>query len=259
MRDILNDKQKRRKRNVRKVTWPLLVPIVLVLFGFGVYKIWSNIYAKRCISGIPEPTQTDIESGEVGKEYDAKAINGRSYHIKMEYLARYDIKGLVVATYDYYDGKTTYDMAFPRDLSLSWGKMAELNNSITYKHGNRKLSFQVSLGSQLSRNEMHQTSNNHLTTDNEEILKKIRKVRNGDYIELKGYLVHANVSSDAGSFELTSSLTRLDHMDGAFDRTNTGCEVIYVEEIYWLNDDGSMSIPVLPSIIVSSLRTKGHK
>ena len=73
------------------------------------------------------------------------------------------------------------------------------------------------------------SSNNHLIPANDVIKREIKKIKRGDYVEIKGYLVDINGSNSGdGSFYWNSSKSREDTGDGS-------CEVIYVTDIEWLD------------------------
>ena len=63
------------------------------------------------------------------------------------------------------------------------------------------------------------------------------RIKAGNYVELKGYLVSIIVTDKDTTkpFTATSSLVRNDHMDSIFDTTNTGCEIFFVTSVDWLD------------------------
>lgn len=70
-------------------------------------------------------------------------------------------------------------------------------------------------------------SNNHLIPSNDNIEKLIKKIKENDYIKLKGYLVNAKTKKASTMDSFDSSISRVDTGGGA-------CEVIYVTDITWL-------------------------
>ena len=232
--------KKHQKRSENRYMTRIIVGIVAVVVIFVGYKVVNGIYANRTIDGIPEPVQINLSGGKSEEHIVHGSEVGRpDYEMKMKYLAEYDIEGLVIDTYHFKD-ETAYDKSFPVDVSLGWGAFAANRNLIDCNNGPRKLSCSASeenikkIG--VGRKVFDMMSNNHLSPSSREIYDKIMKIRAGDHIEIKGYLVHVEVVDDKGDrFEATSSLSRTDHMDGAFDRTNTGCELIYVTSIEWLD------------------------
>jgi hypothetical protein len=61
------------------------------------------------------------------------------------------------------------------------------------------------------------------------------KVKNRDYIEIKGYLVEGSFIEDKGYVStFRSSLVRNDDGGFGFDR-KTSCEIIYITDLEWLD------------------------
>lgn len=218
--------------------------LLIVLVGAGMVMIPTWQHAHRSIAGIPEPIQIDIDEAiAAGRVKEArKTISGKGYSVKMKYLAEYDIRGLVVTLDDYdKEGASAFDMAIPRDISMAWGKAAEYASEIKWGHAARALSYSYSSDvlrkagvSGIQFDAM--ASNNHMIIEEGELRNKLKKVKVGDYIEMKGYLVNAEIYNSAGQLERTveSSLTRSDHVEYAFD-TRTSCEVMYLTSLDWLD------------------------
>lgn len=226
----------RKKRRVLFLT-PLVIIGVLVAIFLPRY-----LYEHRTINGIPEPVQVDmadivarVKDGE--KIETEKTITGNGFRVKMEYLATYDIKGLVV-TLDDYDtkrGATAFDLAIPRDLSIVWGYSAINADKIKYGHSERALNYKYSSG--LDRQKViASTSNNHIIVEEGELRQRLKKVRKGDYIEMKGYLVAGEIDDGNGGEKLSfhSSTVRTDHVERPFDM-KTSCEIIYLTDLEWLD------------------------
>ena len=228
-----------KKPMSRRKRLALIVFIVLIA-GFAVYEVWEYIHTHRSIADIPEPIQIDLPSSEQLKTYTVHGADfGRpDYEMEMNYLAEYAIKGLVIGTKHMPD-ETAYDKSFPADVSLAWGLYAANRDAMECKNGPRKLSCTYKnedlarIGA--NRSILNLVSNNHLSPSSSGIYDQIMRIRAGDYVEIKGYLVRVKVHSGSETFSATSSLVRTDRMDGSFDRTNTGCEMIYVTSIDWLD------------------------
>ena len=73
-------------------------------------------------------------------------------------------------------------------------------------------------------------SNNHLVPSNSKIRKQIKKIKPGDMIQIKGYLMNAYWQQKNGYYEWETSTNRYDHGSGA-------CEIIYVTEVKWLKPE----------------------
>lgn len=236
---ITKKRQKSEKRVVRRI-----VCIALILVAvYAVFKIPAEIHAHRTIAGIPEPVQIDIADLDIAET--TKTIDRDGYWAELEYLASYDIKGLVVALDDY-DHKigevSAFDKAIPRDLSLTWGVSAQYSNKIKWSHGGRAVKWEYTPDLWQSRglsehDFINSISNNHLITDDKSIYRKIKRVRRGDYIEMKGYLVRGKITDKKTGYEYTfsSSLVRDDYTRNMLKDSSTSCEIIYLTSIEWLD------------------------
>ena len=216
--------------------------VLLCIFGVPMYNSWQHSH--RNIAGIPEPVQVDIDDAiAAGRVRDVhKKISGKGFSVEMTYLAEYTIQGLVV-TLDDYDsaGASAFDLAIPRDISMAWGKAAEYATDIKWAHAARSLSYEYSWSTLQkigvsSRELGMMSSNNHVIVEGDEIYKALKQVKIGDYIEMKGYLVKADIYDGAGQLvrSIHSSLVRDDHVEYAFD-TRTSCEVLFLTDLRWLD------------------------
>ena len=203
----------------------------------------------RTIANIPEPRQVMLTNNVSNTDDDGyarydleKTIKGDGYEVKMNFLATYEIDGLVVAMSDY-DNKdaSAFDKAFPRDLSLAWGKAAEISDKIEWSHPARALKLKYNTDTlrknNVTRGELlSSVSNNHILPGEGDLRKIIKRVRLGDYIRMKGYLVRAEIFDTNGVTVrvISSSLTRTDHIEHAFDM-RTSCEVLYLTDLQWLD------------------------
>ena len=236
---ITKKRQKNEKRVVRRIACIALILVAV----YAVFKIPAEIHAHRTIAGIPEPVQIDIAVLDIADT--TKTIDRDGYWAELEYLASYDIKGLVVALDDY-DHKigevSAFDKAIPRDLSLTWGVSAQYSNKIKWSHGGRAVKWEYTPDLWQSRglsehDFINSISNNHLITDDKSIYRKIKRVRRGDYIEMKGYLVRGKITDKKTGYEYTfsSSLVRDDYTRNMLKDSSTSCEIIYLTSIEWLD------------------------
>lgn len=236
---IAKKRQKSEKRVVRCIACIALILVAV----YAVFKIPAEIHAHRTIAGIPEPVQIDIADLDIAET--TKTIDRDGYWAELEYLASYDIKGLVVALDDY-DHKigevSAFDKAIPRDLSLTWGVSAQYSNKIKWSHGGRAVKWEYTPDLWQSRglsehDFINSISNNHLITDDKSIYRKIKRVRRGDYIEMKGYLVRGKITDKKTGYEYTfsSSLVRDDYTRNMLKDSSTSCEIIYLTSIEWLD------------------------
>ena len=204
----------------------ILAGVGALIIGAIVYFVYLNGYT-RAIAGIRPPLQT-----AAGNRVETIQKNNYTCTITCKYA--YDIEALVVHTKDY-NGSSVDDLLSPRDLALAWGIAAELNDKVDFRwnQGNRFYSFMVNddclqmVGS--VNNVISHSSNNHIIPANDDIKGKVMKIRRGDHIRLKGYLVNVDaVREDGYRYHWYSSTVRTDSGDGA-------CEVIYVTDVEWLD------------------------
>jgi hypothetical protein len=232
----------RKKKAENKHKRPFIIAICTIAMCVGAYFFVNWQYAHRSIDDVPEPVQVDVPEEEQGVVHviQGKDLNRPGYQLEMYYLASYDIKGLVIDTHHYND-KTPFDKAFPVDVSIGWGQYAANRGAMDcHNNDQRKLKCEFN-GEELDRLNITRTeminlvSNNHLAPADRDIYFKLERIKPGDYVELKGYLVSMSIlDDDGGSFQATSSLRRTDHMSSVFDTSDTGCEIMLVTSVDWL-------------------------
>ncbi len=197
--------------------------LFLILAAALCYFIIDGKGVRRGIKGIPEPVQKEATGSTQFK------LSG--YDLTITYMASYEIEALVVHTCDY-NGFGIGDRLSPVDLGLAWGKVAEYNGKTDFNwtQGNRWLSWRTdsyaaieSVGGEDAV--MQQASNNHIIPADGTVRRKVKRIRNGDHVRLKGYLVDVyGVKSNGTTFTWNSSLSRSD--TGAH-----ACEVFYVTSV----------------------------
>lgn len=146
----------------------------------------------------------------------------------MKFLARYKVKGKVVAMQQILDRGSWMSAA---DVGIAWGKMVEpkVDQYMRYSQRGRFLNYFFKPGLSVSRKyvQLH-ISNNHILTVSNSMLNVVKNLEVDDDIVFDGYLVELFGTGRRGyKFKWKSSLIRKDTGDGA-------CEVMYVERI-WVN------------------------
>ncbi|MCR5209823.1 MAG: hypothetical protein K6C99_06405 [Lachnospiraceae bacterium] len=211
--------------NQRKRRIIILLTVLLVLLFFAYRNIPKG--KQRSIAGIREPIQTEAS----GEEYTK--VNG--YDISLAYQYAYDIEGLVVCTNDYF-GMSPEDKISPRDVSLAWGKVAEQNVQVGFhwKASERGLKNKVDSREKLAlvgsvEDVLRQCSNNHLITLDTATTNAVKKIKVGDHIRLKGYLVYVDGHHPSKKDFFWYSSTSRD------DIGSTACEIILVKSVEWLD------------------------
>jgi len=150
--------------------------------------------------------------------------NGTDYRIAPRY--QYDLHGLVVS-YAHHNGNFSLhrlwnDHINVADVCVVWSENANASdlNRFEFWNGEFTCNFHTKDTRAWKRFRQDQISNNHLLTDDSRILNKIKQVRIGDQVHIRGWLV--NYSNDEGVFRSTST-TRTDTGNGA-------CETIYLKD-----------------------------
>jgi hypothetical protein len=110
------------------------------------------------------------------------------------------------------------------DLALGWGVMSDQQvlDRITITQGTRWYFTRYEYPAPVSdQSIIRNSSNMHIIPANDWVLKKLREVRRGNILALRGLLV--DVAADSG-FTWTTSLSREDTGNGS-------CEIFYVEYV----------------------------
>jgi hypothetical protein len=211
---------------------------LIIALGYLVYIVaswWYHSGRTRSITGVPEPVQSNVTSEEIRFEK-----NG--WNIIMNYKCSYDIQALVVHTKEYDLTDNMGDAISPVDLLLAWGRVAEKNEEIDFDWSQSNRGGRCVLtDSKLSQfggdmaSVIMQFSNNHIIPAEENVRKDLLRVRRGDHIRIRGYLVNIDGvrKSDGASSYWYSSTVRDDYVDG---EGGQGCEVVYVTNVDWIDD-----------------------
>lgn len=147
--------------------------------------------------------------------------------------ASYEITARVLGK-KYYNSGGMYReaaKAMLMDVALAWGKSAEPDVIDTiwrvkftkFGDGTYGRYLQVGLWSdRMAMQEFYRyVSNNHVIAASQEIRKKLGRLKPGQIVTLKGYLVDFQTKSGQ---RFTTSMSREDHATGA-------CEIVYVENL----------------------------
>ena len=189
----------------------LLGIVCVFLILYGAYDIWSERTLKQPAGVLvaEEPKQENL--------LDAAPFSLRGYRITP--LANFELRARVLAR-EHYRWDAGAKLA-PVDLALGWGPMSDsavLNQLKIWQDG-RWYQFRAEhLPLPVEQLQLH-SANMHMIPADRATEKALQKVRPGQIIHLKGFLVA--VQGDSG-FQWRSSMTRSDSGGGA-------CELIYVE------------------------------
>ncbi|MDP3420988.1 MAG: hypothetical protein Q8S10_08700 [Thiobacillus sp.] len=153
--------------------------------------------------------RTDLPSFRVGN-YDIKSA------------AEFSLEARVLATETYRRGREAE--LSPIDLALGWGPMSDnaVLDRLKISQGNRFYFYRWSDRPPIPPSDIVENSANmHMIPATDEIRRRLDKVRVGQVVALRGYLVR--VQSPDG-WRWNSSMTRRDTGNGA-------CEVVWVKDL----------------------------
>lgn len=111
-------------------------------------------------------------------------------------FSEYEVEARVLSIKRYYFDEQA--RLSPADFVLGWGKMSDssVTDEIDISQDDRDYEWESDT-MPISKDEINSNSiNMHIIPENEKIAHRIKEVRNGDLIQIKGYLV--NVRSTAG-------------------------------------------------------------
>ena len=179
---------------------------------------------------LDEPLQTTVRQAA----FQAR-IGAVDYTVQPLY--RYELAGLVVSRHN---SKVWWDYAHKEwkdelnavDLCVVWGGNVATGAYRPLSYSSDQWTCHAVTGSSEAWQAFDPSalSNNHLLTDNPELARRLRDVRIGDQIRLRGYLAEYSHKVGAG-FHRGTSITRNDSGNGA-------CETIFVEEFEVLERGG---------------------
>lgn len=192
--------------------------ILAVLVGGAACWLWPQS-ALRHPPGVlvaAEPVQGLIAARPLGE------VRG----FQLTAVATYTIQARVLRTKRYWaDGAELV----PYDVALGWGPMSDqaVLDRLNVSQSNRFFFYEWQNEPPIPEREIAcHAANNHLIAANPQVAGFIRKLRSGQVVRLRGYLVNA---TKPDGFRWPTSLTRNDTGNGA-------CELFYVEAAEAGND-----------------------
>jgi hypothetical protein len=203
---------------------PLVAALIIVMYN------WRSILPISL-----EPSQTaSYEPSEIAPHRSGQIAPHQPVQInikgvrrflhksyRMTPLATFQIEARVLSMKRYYFDRSA--KLSPVDLALGWGPMSDSRviEKIKISQHGRFYFWRVGQFPPIPEELIIQSSANmHIIPANKEIAKRLKKVRKGNVVSIKGYLVRV----DGDNFEWQSSLTRADTGAGA-------CEVVYAEKL----------------------------
>ena len=187
--------------------------LVWLLLAAGIWWLWpaGELRHEPGVRLDREPVQETIAPQVVAnfKKYTITAV------------AAYAIEARVLHTKHYWaDGN---DLV-PYDVAVGWGAMSDqaVLDRLSISQGNRFFFYEWQNPPPVAVSEIERhAANMHVIAANKEVAKAVKRLRRGEFVAMRGYLV--NVGGPDG-FYWNTSLRRDDTGNGA-------CEVFYVESV----------------------------
>ena len=191
--------------------WKTLLFIAVV--GYGGWNYWQSRPVDVAAGAGPLAAQDP-------QQYGAAAVSLEKAGYQITPLAGYDLTARVLSVQPYRLGREA-DIS-PLDLALGWGPMSDsaVLEKITIRQSGRFYFWNVrEFPIPQQQIETH-SANTHLIPATASVEERIKSVRRGQVVHLRGYLVEAK---SADGWQWRSSLSRDDTGDGA-------CELMWVEQ-----------------------------
>jgi hypothetical protein len=190
-----------------------LLLILLALAAVLAWREWrhSEIVHPPGILVTERPRQSDLAR--------AAALELEGYRLTRR--ARFEIRARVLSRRDYRWGDEA-DLA-PVDLALGWGVMSDqaVLDRIEITQGGRWYFTRYQLPAPVpDRDIIRHSGNMHMVPASRSVLRELKKVRRGDIVRARGYLVDVD---GASGFRWRTSLSRNDTGGGS-------CEIFYLEQ-----------------------------
>ena len=136
-------------------------------------------------------------------------------------LAHFEATARVLSTESYYLGREAE--LSPIDLALGWGQMSDERVLDYFSISQRQRWYYWKYKElPIPKDEVIRSSANmHMVPADDYVKRRLKKVRRGEIVRIKGYLIEANGHD---GWRWRSSLSRTDAGNGA-------CEIVFVEEI----------------------------
>jgi hypothetical protein len=140
---------------------------------------------------------------------------------RLQAMAKYALHARVLHTKHYWvDG----DKLVPYDVALGWGPMSDQKvlDKLKISQTNRFFFYEWQGGPPIPPRDMERSAANvHLISANRKIARAVSKLRPGQFVAMRGYLVNV---AGKDNFHWNTSLRREDTGNGA-------CEIFYVQEL----------------------------
>lgn len=183
----------------------------------------SEVSASEAMASGAVPGRPRIEQEPMQRNLGpAETFSRRIGDLEARARAAFQVDALVLGTMTYRDDRGA--AVAPVDLALAWGPMAQPEKAaqLSVSQLNRYYFWRFPPGATLSKQmvSLH-SANMHFVSDDPEILAKLKAVKRGDQVSIKGHLVDLAAED---SWRWRTSMARDDIGAGA-------CELILVQSI----------------------------
>ncbi len=203
----------------------IIVLAVVTVAGIVFLAIGSKVLPmERLAYTYPVPPLGDLEVGDPPDQnriWISKRIDYKPYY-QLTPLATFRLAGHVLSTHSYRAARSAESQHSPVDFAMAWGEAASpgFYNLLNVSQGHRY--YQWTSSGDLGRSEVvSQTANMHMIPIDYDMEEALMKVKPGDEIRFRGYLV--KIQAEDG-WRWKSSLSRRDEGGGA-------CELVLVTEL----------------------------
>jgi hypothetical protein len=193
--------------------------LLIAFLAVSGYFAWDEFVLSRPIKRGPGMVAERLPV-QVALDGDAPVFDKHGFRVAA--LARFDLEARVLRSKSYCCSGP--DKLAPIDIAFGWGRMSDetVLSHIDISQSGRFYFWRYQTAPPIPRREIETSSANmHLIPASAQVEKRLKKLRPGSVVSLKGYLVEV---SGADGFRWRSSLTRDDTGNGA-------CELIWVEEV----------------------------
>ena len=191
--------------------WILILLFLLACWGALHWWRQRPVVQPPGILAPDAPQQVNLDHGEQLHRGDITLTTRAYFELTARVLSRTDYR---------YDAAAVLS---PEDLALGWGRMSDsaVLAKITISQSNRFYYWHVDQFP-IPRREIETSSANmHMIPSDDTVRRSLERVRPGQLVYLKGFLVDA---SRPNGWYWHTSMTREDTGDGA-------CELVYVESV----------------------------
>jgi len=197
--------------------------IVIVLsFLVLLVSFWNRNTLPGNIEFVPSIIEDPVQRATDEQPFDV-SFNGVDYTVEPKYS--YDITGMVVSyRHHTHDNSSMHRRAGDHlnmmDLCVVWGDNRNaMLNEIRFWNGLFTCNVSTRDRAAWKTFDMNQLSNNHLLSTDDDVRDRVKTIRIGDQVRIRGYL--SSYTGPTGT--RGTSTTRTDTGDGA-------CETIYIED-----------------------------